>query len=993
MIRLFIRNPIAVNMLMVFLLGGGFLASRLIPREAYGEYEPTAIRISMPCLGMTARDVQGEVAVRVERLLLGVEGVRGVFTSSRAGAIDVLVTPIAGATPLKVADEIRSALRTADLPEGLGAPKVSVSSPQHPVILVALVRPEASRPLAPLARQVRKELLALRRTSDIRMFGAEAEASADAGSYGPRSQEPVRGRLNGARAILLGVYASERQPSLRIAAAVRKYVQDKRSELPADVRLRTLCDVTGVLEERQDMIARDALMGLVLFFLVMWLFISFRLSFWTLVGVIVALAGGLLFLGVSGMALNDVTLFALMLSMPVLMNHSIVMGEHIYARLERGAWPEEAAFEGARHLFASLGLVTLSACLILAPLSALPGTVGQFLQPLPLTVFACLAVSFLQCLLILPPHLAHSLPRRRIRFSRVSGRPSSVMELVREVFSEMRRAVDQSVLDIAHGLVMRLASLATRIRYPVAALHLGLLGLVLGATAGGHVSFTPFPRAESNALQASIVLGYGTSLSRTEEVAQQISYAAQRLNFQYESPGGEDPVQNIFTLIGQDTDPEGLRGDNIAQVIVELLPGDRRGEQIRTPRLLSLWRRYTPAIPEAAILSYEDYRRGPAGRGLSFRILADSTHSAVAVSRSLVSRLDAYGGLSNIVSDAPPGPPELRLSPRPAAQAWGLDAEAILQQIPHHLGGRAPGSKRPELGDLAEGLENDSRTGLDITTIDAVRIRTEKGVVLPLNELASYTMKRGYARLNRIDGKGVVVVSADVDEELGNADRIVADLRRQDFLRKIAQNVAGATVERSGLFSNRTELTGYATVMVMSALLATYALLAMLLRSYTQPLILLALLPCAGTGVLLGHWITGYSVTLLSLFAFIAVGLIVLNDSLALLNTANEKAHSGESVADAGALAARARFRPTALSALAVTAAFAPFLFERSGHAHFLEPLAIAVVFGVLFGVGVTLFLTPCLYRIGSDLRRLWHWRITGDWLEPEEFVRKRPNR
>lgn len=1061
LIRLFVNNPVAANMLMVVILGGGLAASFVIPREMFPEFDQDRITVSVPYPGAAPEDIERGICLKIEDQLGELEGVDEIRSTSVEGSGTVRLDLRTSADPRKVLDDVKSEVDKIDFPENAEDPIVQLATRKIHVVMVAVYGQTSRRTLKEIAEDVKDDLIALPAISQVaitgvpdyeisveideeglRRYGLTMETLAQriressfdlpagrvkthGGEYALRivgqkytareyenipilyqpdgtviylrdlatvreSFEDVdmAGQFNGLPAVLVQVSKTGDEDVLDISQAVQNYIQRKQADLPEGIRLGIWSDLAKLVDDRLDMLVRNGIQGLILVVLVLWLFLGFRLSFWVALGIPVSILGTMMVMYMTGTTLNMMSMFALIMALGLIVDDAIVVGENVYSSFQRGEGPHLAATDGASQMTLPVLGAVITTWVAFIPLLFIPGTIGKFISQLPGIVILTLAFSLVECITILPSHLAHSLERQRAWDKRGF---TGVFGKIRHAGRILRERIDAGIQWVIYHAFLWVYRKTTKYRYVTLTLFTGIMLIMIAAFRLGYIRTTVFPKSEGDTLVANITMPTGTNLERTEIVAQQISKGAFGLNESVVTETGEPLVQNVYALLGAQMGRHGggdLSGGYVATVMVELLPSEERGQKYTTEDFIQIWRKASGNIPDALQLTFGQFRGGPGGGALEFRVYAPTIEQAKDIANRLKTVLAKYQGVFDIEDDALPGKMELKIRPRREAYASGINQQMLAQQLRDAFYGnesveiqrgrdevkvmvRYPEARRRSLGD-----------------VEAKRIRTPDGKEVPFAEVADVTMERGYTTLTRIGGKSVVTVSADLDENVTNAEQILKELTAGGELETLASSVEQSRIEPRGQRQQMVESLESLYVWFPMALLGIFTVVAVIFRSYIQPIIVMIAIPFGLIGAVLGHWIMGFDVTMLSMFGMVALAGIVVNDSIVLIDRVNSEIHGGKEIHEAVECSACSRFRAIFLTTVTTVAGMAPLLAERSFQAQLLKPMAVSITFGLSFATMLTLLVVPCLLLAGNDLRRAAHWLFTGHWPSPEQVVK-----
>ena len=813
----------------------------------------------------------------------------------------------------------------------------------------------------------------------------------------------IGGQYNGKRAVLVSVYKTGNEDAIEVVNAVREYVTGtpkppaggiarffwkvksrlfgvktivgKRDRLPPGITLEPWADYSRVIRDRLDMLVRSGRQGLLLVFLVLWLFLGWRLSFCVAMGIPVSLLATVLVLNLTGMTLNMMSMFALIMALGLIVDDAIVVGENIYAHVEDGLDPKSAAVKGTKDVLLPVIGAVLTTWLAFGPLMLIPGVMGRFISILPMVVILALGFSLLECLVILPPHLSHSLQRRRARDAARPGRPGRG--------GRLREKIDAVIRTVIHRYFARLYDLFTKYRYVSGTALVCVFLLIIAAIRTGRVSVTGFPKVAGDTIRAKVVLPTGTPFSRTEDVARDIAEAALRLNKNFQGGDGQPVVLRVFSLLGSTS--EGDSGSHVAEVIVELLPGEDREK--RSEEIADAWREETGSIHDALILQFGAFRGGPGGKALEMRLLGKSVEEIEPVATAVKDRLKQFPGVTDVFDDALPGNMEMRICLKDEGRYLGITLRMLGDQLRDAFRGNESVKIQREREEVKVRVSYPADHRRSLGDVENMRVRTPGGAEVPFLQVADVKLQRGYTTLRRVGGKRVVTLSADIDDKAANAEKILKKLKGDKFFLELAEQHPDVKIDQRGQRQQMMDSFNALKVTFPIALLGIYTILAGLFKSYLQPLIIMIVIPFGLIGGVIGHWILGYDITLLSMFGLVALTGIVVNDSLVLIDFINRGVRSGKGVFESAREGALRRFRPIFLTTATTVVGMLPILMERSFQAQFLKPMVVSIVFGLLFATILTLLVVPCLYLIGNDLRRLFRWMRTGVWPAPEEVL------
>jgi HAE1 family hydrophobic/amphiphilic exporter-1 len=751
--------------------------------------------------------------------------------------------------------------------------------------------------------------------------------------------------LNGKQAGLVRIEKTKNQDTIRVAEEVKQFVEQERKRNPC-VSIRVTQDTSTLVVDRLEMLLRNGGQGIVLVFFTMWLFFSFRLSFWVVLSVPVSFLGAFFFMSQMDLTINMITMVALLLALGLLMDDGIVIAENIASHLSQGAPPMQAAVDGVAQVSAGVFSSFLTTVCVLGPLATLAGDLGKILKVVPMILILVLAISLVEAFLILPAHLGHSLK------SGTSG-------------NRFRQRFDGWLDLFRDRVVGRAVDWALRWRYFFVGCVVGLFLVSMSLMAGGIVKFRAFPELDGDVVVARVLLPPGAPLHRTEKVVQQITEGLDRVNehFAPRQPEGQDLVKTVVVQFNENADAF-ENGPHVATVTVDLLKAEVRDATI--DEILEKWRAESGKLTGALDVVFDEPSIGPAGRAIEMRIRGDELLELKQAATEVQDWLTPFHGVQNLNDDLRPGKTELRLRLREGAFGLGLDAENVARQLRVAFqGGKADeiqvGSESYEIDvQLRPGDQN------TLADLETFYFTGAKGEQIPLATVAEVWQDRGWSRIARVNGLRTVTVRGGVDTRKANTADLLRRLKR-DFLPKLQEKHPDLRFEFEG--QSKEAATTQQSMMraMLVGLLGVFAILSFQFRSYLEPLTVMMAIPLALVGSIWGHLIMGVDFSMPSMLGYASLAGVVVNDSILLVLFLKAERDAGHDVLKACSLASRQRFRAILLTSLTTIAGLLPLLAERSLQAQVLIPLAVSIAFGLMASTVLVLFVIPCLYAILSD--------------------------
>jgi multidrug efflux pump subunit AcrB len=785
-----------------------------------------------------------------------------------------------------------------------------------------------------------------------------------------------KARFDDRPAVMVQVFRVGKQQALEVSRKVHEYVAEANEQLPAGVRLTTWEDDAQILKSRMDLLVRNGALGFFLVLLILALFLRLRLAFWVALGIPISFLGAIWMMPVLGLSVNLISLFAFIVVLGLAVDDAIVVGESVHSRIQLGKAGVEGAIDGTLRVITPVVFAVLTTVAAFAPLMFLAGRSGQIWRVIPLIVIPTLLFSLVESLLILPAHL--STIREAVKTPRTGiGRRWAALQasVERGLNSFITRVYDPSL------------AFAIRWRYATAAVGLATFLLTISLVIGGWVKFSFFPSPASENVIALLTMPPGTSAEVTEQALARVEEAAQRVREEVLAEYGEGSVKHMLVSIGEQPYRSQQRGpsagggsatgENLGEVNLQLAPMDEI--EIDTGKVARRWRELAGSVADAEELTFVTALFST-GAPIDIQLASSDTQSLESAAEQLKAALAAYPGVLDLADSYREGKEEVKISVRPEAEAVGLTQLDLARQVRAAFYGaeaqrvqrgrddvkvmvRFPEDRRRSLGDL-----------------ETMRLRTPAGAEVPFSTVADVEMGRGYSTIERADRQRVIHVTADVDADVANANQILASVRATELPAILADH-PGVRYSLEGEQRQQSQTIDSLLRGLVVALLVIFALLAVPLKSYTQPLVIMGAIPLGFVGAVWGHILLGMTLTMLSAAGLVALAGVVVNDSLVMVDFVNRSRAEGMPVDEAIRTAGGKRFRAILLTSLSTFAGVTPLLLERSLQAQFLKPLAVSLGFGVIFSTFLLLILVPVGYFILHDVQLVairWFGRHRG---------------
>ncbi|AQT70001.1 Multidrug transporter MdtB [Anaerohalosphaera lusitana] len=774
-------------------------------------------------------------------------------------------------------------------------------------------------------------------------------------------------RFDGERAVQVRIFRVGEQHALEVAGAVKDYIAEKEKNLPAGLSLAIWEDTSEMLRSRIQLLNKNAVMGLILVFLSLTLFLDPKLAVWTTLGIPISFLGAFCMLPAFDISINMISLFAFIMSLGIVVDDAIVVGENIFEYRQRGMKPTQAAIKGVREMAAPVTMAVLTTQFAFAPLLFVSGVMGKFMRVIPIVVIAVLAVSLIEAFLILPAHLAGA---------KISDKPTKHHPIKR-----MHAAIGRALQSFINGPFERFAALAVRCRYATLAGAFAILLAIFGLIGGGFIKIVLFDEIEADNMIADVTMPLGTPVERTIEVVERLESAAQQVRKEFDAKrpeGARSLYKHVGTTIGdQPIKREGggpgsasmdsISAAHLAEVNIELIGGEYR--EVSSKELLNRWRELVGEVPGVSSLEYQAEIMS-AGEKINIELAHNDFDMLLAASNRLKQILDDYAGVKDISDSFEPGKDEIKLSLTSQGRTLGLTLADLASQVRQGFYGEEAQRIQRGRHDIRVMVRYPYEERTSLEDIETMRIRLPDNTEIPFQTVANVEYGQGYATIQRADRMRVVNVTADVDETVANANEINENLGRNVLPELIAKH-PGLKWRYAGEKREMQDSFGTMFAAFPIALLAIYALLAVQFKSYVQPVIVMSAIPFGIVGAVLGHLLMGFNLSLLSFFGIIALSGIVVNDSLIMIDLINRERGEGIKLMQVIKDAVTRRFRPILLTTMTTFLGLVPMMLEQSLQARFLIPMAVSLAFGVAFATMITLILVPSLYMILEDIKKM----------------------
>lgn len=784
------------------------------------------------------------------------------------------------------------------------------------------------------------------------------------------------GRFDGEPTATLNVRATGQQNELKTAAAVKRYVEEKRASLPAGVEIDLWVDRSHYLNGRLMTMTKNLWQGALLVFLLLSLVLRMKIAAWVLVGIPVAFLGAFMVMphGPWPVTINMISLFGFIVVLGIVVDDAIIIGESVFTKIRADGHTLDSVIQGARRVAipATFGVLTTIAAF--APMLFVGGIAGPFFEALSMVVMLCLVFSLVESKLILPAHLA------RAKIVRVNDAelfdPQHKVSLLKRIprfFLKIQRRVQYGLHAVIHNHYRPALEKVIDNRGLTVAAFAGVLIVTVGLANSSLVRIVLFPEVPGDFIRMELEMESGTAPELRNAALDQIEQAILALNEEYvaENPGLDPMISHIGSFTTSDTG---------AAAWTELPMVEDRPLQISD--ITQLWRERIGEIPGVRELSFTDGQHFGGGPPLSFRLSGENFAALEAAARELEIRLGEFEGVFDVVNSSHSGGQEIRLSIKPEAEALGLTMVSLGRQVRQAFYGEEAQRIQRGKDEVKVMVRYPRDERRSVADLENMRIRTASGDEVPFKSVADVSFGSSFTNITRLNRERTVTVSADLDPDVVEPGKIIEEISEQ-VIPELLSRYSGVRYGLVGASQEEQEFLRNLTVASIVALLLIYALIAIPLRSYAQPLVIMSVIPFGLIGAVIGHVIMGKAISMFSLFGLVALTGVVVNDSLIMIDFVNKARLDGlplkQAIIDSGTL----RFRPIILTSFTTAAGLTPIMFEGSVQAQYMIPMAISLSFGILFATAITLFLVPALYLLQTDgfarTRRIVNWAFDRD--------------
>ncbi len=1042
-ISYFIKFPVAVNVLIIAFLIFGFIGAKSMLSSFFPLTESRLINISLTYPGASPAEMEEGIVLKIEDNLKGIVGIDRVTSVSRENSATISVETVKGKNIDVVLADVKNAVdRVPSFPSGMEPPVIAKVESVRPTINFTLSG--EGIPLATLkqyARNVENDLRGIKgisqvsisgfpaeeiaisvRENDLRAYNLSFQDVANAVSrsnilitggniktseedylirarnrsyYGNElysiivraepngniirlkdvadvedswSETPDRIFFNGKKAINISVSNTNNEDLIASAEDVKAYI-DKFNQQHDNVRLDVASDSSITLTQRTQLLTENAIAGVLLVLLFLAVFLNARLAFWVAFGLPISFFGMFIFAAQLGVTINVLSLFGMIIVIGILVDDGIVIGENIYHHYEKGKSPIRAAIDGTMEVLPPVVSALLTTMIAFATFFFLDGRIGEFFGEVSTVVTLTLLVSMVEALIILPAHIAHSKALQR------EGRKFNRVDLF---FRKLNQGADKWLVKVRDVFYVPFLRYFLKNKFFGFAIPIALLIFSLGAIGGGIVKMSFFPGIASDRVSINLKMPQGTNEAITDSIISSIEEKVWLVNdeFTAKQTGNEPVVQNVIKRIGP--------GTSNASLTVNLLPGELRDFPSRA---------ITNAIRDKSgkVYGAESLTFGSGGNfggsPVAVSLLGNNITELKAAKQELKAALESNAILKDVSDNDPAGIKEIQIELKDKANILGLNLQGVMSQVRSGFFGFQAQRFQRGQDEIRVWVRYKKEDRSSIKDLDDMWITTPLDSRVPFSEIATYKIERGDVAINHLEGKREIQVTADLKSRDDSATDVMNDIRT-NIMPEIISKYPTVTAAYEGQNREAGKTISSVQIVAPIILVLIYMVIAFTFRTYSQPLLLMMMIPFSLIGVVWGHFFHGFQINILSWLGIIALVGIMVNDGLVLIGKFNGYLKEGMKYNEALVQAGKSRFRAIFLTSLTTIAGLAPLLFEGSRQAQFLKPMAVSISYGIGIATVLTLVMLPLMLAVSNHIKVFFKWIFVGGNVTKEEVER-----
>ena len=1017
--QLLLNHRTAANLFLLLMIILGIYSSKVLNTQFFPNYSIDYITISIEWPGASPKDIEESVIKPVEEKVRYIDKVKYTKSTAKEGIADILLEFKSNSNMQRALTDVERALNSINnLPEDAKEPVSKVIIPYEQIGLILITGKVPEYRLKAIAKDIRQLLLdkgidkvdidGLRKqviyidADPVSMFANKLDVndlnseitknlksipsgvlkdekliqlrtsgtndtiskikkiifnSSDskqdlkisdlANVYESSKETDSFGLSNTNPALTLRIFRSLGTDTLKVTKVLEDTIEKYNSTSDEAIKIQIYDLSSQLIRDRINLLLKNGLGGLVLVLIILFLFLRFRVAIWVALGIPAAISATLAVMLVTGQSINMISLFALIMMLGIIVDDSIVVAEHIDYQFDKTNNSFEAAYLGASKMLGPVSAASLTTVAGFAPVFLISGVIGQVIEAIPLVVISVILASLFECFFVLPGHLKHALS-------------NSFNEIEKKFFN-----LNKYLIYFNKNYFYYLLKKAIKFRYTTISIAISFLIFSIFLLKLGLVKFYFFPSPESNIILVNYKFFPGTLKEDTVEFTKKLESSLKNID-------KNNVVKNLYATIGKpmwgSRDSTKEQGDHIGGMIVELTPSEER--KIRTKELIKLWKTSIPEEESLKSLTINERKGGPPGLDIDIRLISkSSTLTEMKIAAEFIKKkLQLYQGVSDVKDNLPVGKREISFKVTEKGRNLGFDTNYVAKKIKENFDSVTIANFFRGQEEIELIIRNDPNS-MTMASINSFLIKSPKGVMVPLGEVVIISKEQGFSVIKRRNGFREISITAEINENVLNPDYFFSNFKK-NVLSQIKKKynldwkLAGRSEEQSDTFKD----------MKRGGLLALgviFIILAFIFQSYSLPLSIMSIIPFILIGVILGHWITGFDITILSLVAILGLAGIVVNDSIILVSNIYEKINTGHPIIESVIKGSQERLRAVLLTSFTTIGGLTPLLFEKSLQAQFLKPMAVTIVFGLLSSTILVLIVIPVLILIGTEFKNL----------------------
>ena len=1049
-ITYFIKYPVAVNVIIIAFFGFGILGAISMKSSFFPLVDSQLIRISLAYPGASPAEMEEGVVLKIEDNLKGIVGVERVTSVSRENSASVNVEVEKGKNIDVVLSDVKNAVnRVPSFPSGMEPPVIAKVENNRPTISFTLSGENVSlKALKQYARNVENDIRGIEgisqvaitgypneeieiavRENDLRAFDLSITEVANAvrnsnilitggnikttdedylirasnrSYYGIElqnlivrteingniirlkdvaelrdawSENPDRLFYNGNLAIDITVSNTNNEDLISSADKIKEYIY-KYNQVQQNIQLNITSDRSTTLNDRTWLLTKNAISGILLVLFFLALFLNLRLAFWVAFGLPISFLGMFIFAAQLGVTINVLSLFGMIIVIGILVDDGIVIGENIYHHYyDLGKSKIRAAIDGTVEVIPPIVSAILTTIIAFSTFFFVDGRIGSFFGEVSTIVLLTLSVSLIEALIILPAHIAHS---KALDRKKLQNKEAVKTNKIDGFFKKINKKADTFLGKFRDGYYVPFLKFSLNNKVFIFCMFIASLLISVSALKGGVIKSSFFPRVASDRVQISLNMPQGTNENITDSLISSIEEKVWLVNKEYtkKQTGNIAIVENIIRRVGP--------GSANGSLTVNLLPGEAR--DFSSPEI-------TNAIQEKVgkVYGVESLVFGSGGNfggsPVAISLLGNDIKELKAAKEELKQTLENNPLLKDVIDNDPAGIKEVRIVLKDNAYLLGLNLQTVMSQVrAGFFGFQAQRFQRGQ-DEIKVWVRYDKKDRSSIKNLDDMRIITPIGVRVPFSEIATYIIERGDISINHLEGQREIQITADL-KDLNASETDILENIKTNIMPEILSRYATVTPLYEGQKREANKTTDSLVLIGPIILLLIYIVIAFTFRSYSQPILLIIMIPFSMIGVIWGHYIHNMAIGILSFLGIIALIGIMVNDGLVLIGKFNNFLKEGLKYDEALIKAGQSRFRAIFLTSLTTVAGLAPLIFEKSRQAQFLIPMAISIAYGIAIATILTLIMLPMMLSVSNAIKMRIKWLITGNEITKEEVER-----